>query len=94
MIEKSNTPTKQQETTVIDDNKDERAATIAEIKEWGNWKHPQISPENKNFPINFGLRQTKQRSGSGEYRKLKAKLRKKIRMKHKNSLKEDTSGLP
>ncbi|MBW0557535.1 hypothetical protein O181_097250 [Austropuccinia psidii MF-1] len=32
------------------------------MEKWGNWKPPQISPENENLQINVGLRQTRKRS--------------------------------
>ncbi|MBW0486711.1 hypothetical protein O181_026426 [Austropuccinia psidii MF-1] len=42
MMEQSNPPQKKQETTVIEESKGEKAAAIAQIEEWGNWKPPQI----------------------------------------------------
>ncbi|MBW0487992.1 hypothetical protein O181_027707 [Austropuccinia psidii MF-1] len=60
MVVKSNTPQKQKEKTVIDDHKDEKAATIAQIEEWGRWKPPEISPANENLKINVVLRQKRQ----------------------------------
>ncbi|MBW0515533.1 hypothetical protein O181_055248 [Austropuccinia psidii MF-1] len=45
MMEKNSPPNKQ-ETTVIEEIKGEEAAAIAQMEEWGNWKPPQISPEN------------------------------------------------
>ncbi|MBW0549497.1 hypothetical protein O181_089212 [Austropuccinia psidii MF-1] len=62
MMEQSNPPPKKQEITVIEESKGEKATTIAQIEEWGNWKPPQISPANENLQINVGLRQTKQRA--------------------------------
>ncbi|MBW0513930.1 hypothetical protein O181_053645 [Austropuccinia psidii MF-1] len=62
MIEKANSPPNKQETTVIDERKGDKAAAIAQIKEWGNWKSPKISQENENIQINVGLRQTRQRA--------------------------------
>ncbi|MBW0560242.1 hypothetical protein O181_099957 [Austropuccinia psidii MF-1] len=52
--------------TVIDDHKDEKAATIPQKEEWRNWKPPQISPENENLQINVGLGQTKKRASRQE----------------------------
>ncbi|MBW0486123.1 hypothetical protein O181_025838 [Austropuccinia psidii MF-1] len=62
MMEQSNSPPNKQEKTVIEECKGEKEATIAQIEEWGNWKPPQISPENENIQINVGLRQTRQRA--------------------------------
>ncbi|MBW0527731.1 hypothetical protein O181_067446 [Austropuccinia psidii MF-1] len=55
-----------QETTVIEESKEEKAAAIAQLEEWGNWKPPQISPKNENIQIHFGLRQTRQRAARQE----------------------------
>ncbi|MBW0538103.1 hypothetical protein O181_077818 [Austropuccinia psidii MF-1] len=60
MIAKFKPLPKQQDTTVIDYHEDEKAETVDQIEEWGNWKPPQVSPENKNIQINVGLRQTRQ----------------------------------
>ncbi|MBW0592387.1 hypothetical protein O181_132102 [Austropuccinia psidii MF-1] len=65
-MEKSNPPPNKQETTVIEESKGEKATAIAQIEEWGNWKPPQISPENENIQINVGLRQTRQRAARQE----------------------------
>ncbi|MBW0470900.1 hypothetical protein O181_010615 [Austropuccinia psidii MF-1] len=66
IIEKTNSPPNKQETTVIENSKDEKATAIAKIEEWGNWKPPQISPENENIQINVGLRQKRQRAARQE----------------------------
>ncbi|MBW0549253.1 hypothetical protein O181_088968 [Austropuccinia psidii MF-1] len=66
MMEQSNLPLKKQGITVIEESKGEKATTIAQIEEWGNWKPPQISPENENLQINVGLRQTRQRASRQE----------------------------
>ncbi|MBW0501776.1 hypothetical protein O181_041491 [Austropuccinia psidii MF-1] len=66
MIENSKKPPQQKEKTVIEDHKDGREAAIAQIEEWENWEPPQISTENKNFQIKFGLTQTRQRSARQE----------------------------
>ncbi|MBW0511924.1 hypothetical protein O181_051639 [Austropuccinia psidii MF-1] len=66
MMEQSNPPPKKQEITVIEESKGEKATAIAQIEEWGNWKPPQISPENENIQINVGLRQTRQRASRQE----------------------------
>ncbi|MBW0556664.1 hypothetical protein O181_096379 [Austropuccinia psidii MF-1] len=66
MMEQSNPPPNKQETTVIEESKGEKATAIAQIEEWGNWKPPQISPENENIQINVGLRQTRQRAARQE----------------------------
>ncbi|MBW0529604.1 hypothetical protein O181_069319, partial [Austropuccinia psidii MF-1] len=55
-----------QEKTVIEERKGEKAAAIAQIEEWGNWKPPQISPENEYIRINVGLRKTRQRDARQE----------------------------
>ncbi|MBW0533537.1 hypothetical protein O181_073252 [Austropuccinia psidii MF-1] len=49
MMGQSNPPTNKQEKTLIEERKGEKAATIAPIEEWVNWKPPQISPENGNL---------------------------------------------
>ncbi|MBW0466546.1 hypothetical protein O181_006261 [Austropuccinia psidii MF-1] len=51
MIEKSNPPPKQKGPIVIEDQKYEKAAAIAQIEEWGNWIPPQISLSNENLKI-------------------------------------------
>ncbi|MBW0483630.1 hypothetical protein O181_023345 [Austropuccinia psidii MF-1] len=66
MMEKSNSPPNMQETTVIEERKGEETAVIAQIEERGNWKPPQISPENENIKINVGLRQTRKRAARQE----------------------------
>ncbi|MBW0472253.1 hypothetical protein O181_011968 [Austropuccinia psidii MF-1] len=65
-MHKSNAPPKKKETTVIEERKCEKATAIAIIKEWGNWKTPEISPENENIQINVGLRKTRQRAARQE----------------------------
>ncbi|MBW0554673.1 hypothetical protein O181_094388 [Austropuccinia psidii MF-1] len=52
MMEKTNSPSNKQGKTVVKESKGEKAAAIAKIEEWGNWKLPQISPENENIQIN------------------------------------------
>ncbi|MBW0589746.1 hypothetical protein O181_129461 [Austropuccinia psidii MF-1] len=52
--------------TVIVEIKGEKATAIAQIEEWGNWKPPQISPENENLQKDVGLRQTRQRASRQE----------------------------
>ncbi|MBW0577089.1 hypothetical protein O181_116804 [Austropuccinia psidii MF-1] len=66
MMEKSNLPPKKQEITVIEERKGEKATAISQVEELGNWKPPQISPENENIQINFGLRQKRQRASRKE----------------------------
>ncbi|MBW0490468.1 hypothetical protein O181_030183 [Austropuccinia psidii MF-1] len=66
IMEQSNLPPKKQEITIIEQSKGEKATTIDQREEWGNWKSPQISPENKNIQINVGLRQTRQRASRQE----------------------------
>ncbi|MBW0480867.1 hypothetical protein O181_020582 [Austropuccinia psidii MF-1] len=66
MMEQSNPPRKKQVTTLIEECKGEKETTIAQIEEWGNWKPPQISPENENLQINVGLKQTRQRASRQE----------------------------
>ncbi|MBW0517147.1 hypothetical protein O181_056862 [Austropuccinia psidii MF-1] len=62
MMEQLNPPPKQQGKKLIDDHKDKKAATIAQVEELGNWKPPQISPANENIKINVGSRKTEQRT--------------------------------
>ncbi|MBW0471392.1 hypothetical protein O181_011107 [Austropuccinia psidii MF-1] len=59
-MEKSNSPPNKEETIVIEESRGEKAAAIAQIEEWGNWKPPEISPENENIQTNFGIRQTRE----------------------------------
>ncbi|MBW0576257.1 hypothetical protein O181_115972 [Austropuccinia psidii MF-1] len=59
MMDKTNSPPNKQDTTVIEESKGEKAAAIAQMEEWGNWKPPQISPANENIQRNVGLRQTR-----------------------------------
>ncbi|MBW0551072.1 hypothetical protein O181_090787 [Austropuccinia psidii MF-1] len=81
MIEKSNQLPKQQKPIVIENPKDEKAATIAQIEEWGNWKPPQISPSNENLQINVRLRKRRQRAARQEN---PIQTQKEITMKDRN----------
>ncbi|MBW0474219.1 hypothetical protein O181_013934 [Austropuccinia psidii MF-1] len=59
------------------------------MKEWGNWKPPQISPENENLQTNVVLRQTRNRAARQE-------IQSQTQQYHKNetqkSLKKKTPG--
>ncbi|MBW0475620.1 hypothetical protein O181_015335 [Austropuccinia psidii MF-1] len=66
MMKKTNSPPNKQETTVIEESKGKKAAAIAQIEEWGNWKPPQVSPSNKNIQINVGLKHTRKRAARQE----------------------------
>ncbi|MBW0484018.1 hypothetical protein O181_023733 [Austropuccinia psidii MF-1] len=89
MIEKSNTPPKQQEQKVIEDNKYGKAAAIAQIEEWGNWKPPQTSPENENLKMNVGLRQTRQRASRQE---ISNQTQKEVKTESQKPFKKKISG--
>ncbi|MBW0486266.1 hypothetical protein O181_025981 [Austropuccinia psidii MF-1] len=86
MIDKSNPPPKQKEKRIIDDHKDEKAATIAQIEEWGSWKPPQLSHSNENLKIKLGLRQKRQ--------EIQSQTQKEDKIEKQNSLKKDTRCLP
>ncbi|MBW0464920.1 hypothetical protein O181_004635 [Austropuccinia psidii MF-1] len=66
IIAQENPPPKKQEAKLIEESKGEKATAIAQIEEWGNWKPPQISPEEENLQINVGLRKTRQRASIQE----------------------------
>ncbi|MBW0515918.1 hypothetical protein O181_055633 [Austropuccinia psidii MF-1] len=65
-MEQSNPPPKKQEITLIEESKEEKATTTAQIEEWGNWKPPQISPENENIQKNVGLMKIRERGSRQE----------------------------
>ncbi|MBW0472580.1 hypothetical protein O181_012295 [Austropuccinia psidii MF-1] len=65
---KTNSPPNKQERTLIEERKGDKAAAIAQIEEWGNWKPAQISPANEKIQINAGLRQTRKRASRQESR--------------------------
>ncbi|MBW0490479.1 hypothetical protein O181_030194 [Austropuccinia psidii MF-1] len=79
---------KLQETQVIKDHKDEKAAAIDQIAEWQNWKPPQISSETENLQINVGLRQTRQESQSQTQQEDKNETQKSFRKKIPDSYHE------
>ncbi|MBW0547335.1 hypothetical protein O181_087050 [Austropuccinia psidii MF-1] len=84
MMEQSHTPPNNQETTVIEESKGEKATALAQIEEWGNGKPPQTLPANENLQINVGLRKTTLRAARQESQ---SQTPKRIKTKHTNPLK-------